>query len=138
MPEELRYVNRFRKERFFLFSNLTDLTDASFNLSHTFTLGSTVENALKCLKGCIHAEASFRDSYATVTCTGYSVPRLEAEAIDAIDCVGFDATVLTERPAQMATIHIKVTGMMCQKSCGTLILYFDLNVVFIEFYLHYH
>lgn len=106
-------------------SNLTDLTIVTFHLLNTHTSGSTVENALKRLEGCTYAKASFPDSYATVTCTGYSISKLEAEAIHAVDCVGFDATVLTEKPAPMATIHIKVTGMMCQKSCGTLILHLD-------------
>jgi len=76
---------------------------------------STVKNALQGLPGYMHADVSYAEQYASVTCCSMT-DTLEDDAKNVIECVGFDATVLKERPI---TIHFKVTGMMCQKSCAT-------------------
>ena len=67
--------------------------------------GSTVEGALKGLLGVVSAEASFSKSYATVTATlehygsGSLLARiqnLQDDAVEAVECVGFDALLLSE------------------------------------------
>lgn len=63
--------------------------------------GTTVENALKAIPYVIHAEALFEKSYATVTARDASgKEHLEEEAIDAVECVGFDAQVLSEQDVE--------------------------------------
>jgi P-type Cu+ transporter len=66
--------------------------------------GSTVEAALKGLLGVLSAQASFPKSYATVTATlqHYGpgsllkrIQRLQDEAVEAVECVGFDASLLS-------------------------------------------
>ena len=55
---------------------------------------------MKALPDVIHASASFAQSYATITASlslySNSLGNLQDTAINAIDCVGFDATVLTD------------------------------------------
>ena len=51
--------------------------------------GTTVANALRGVPGVQHAEASFADKTATVRGTA-----AVADLIDAVECVGFDATLL--------------------------------------------
>ena len=67
--------------------------------------GSTVEGALRGLVGCTSAQASFAQSYATVTTTlehfgpgslFTRIEKLQEEAVDAVECVGFDASLITE------------------------------------------
>ena len=66
---------------------------------------STVEGALKGLLGVVSAEASFSRSYATVTATlehygsGSLLARIQSlqdAAVEAVECVGFDASLLSE------------------------------------------
>ena len=62
----------------------------------TFT-GSTVERALKAMNGVVHAEASFEKNYATVSVRAQewsSRAELEEEAVEAVECVGFDCSIL--------------------------------------------
>ena len=73
--------------------------------------GSTVENALKALPGVITATASFAQSYATVTARlsfyNSSLENLQEEAIDAVDCVGFDAAILSQDELHQYIEHQK-------------------------------
>lgn len=83
--------------------------------------GSTVENAIRQLPGTIEAHASHALHYAYVKSTS---PSIEEDAIDAIECVGFDAFAANNNSSnsnsQTTTkIHLHVEGMMCQKNCGT-------------------
>jgi P-type Cu+ transporter len=66
--------------------------------------GSTVEAALNGLLGVVSAQASFPKSYATVTATleHYGpgslmkrIERLQNDAVEAVECVGFDASLLS-------------------------------------------
>ena len=71
--------------------------------------GSTVENALsRNMKGVMEAKADFASKTAWVRTS--SMQDDYQTAIDVVESIGFDA-----RPA----VHLKVTGMMCQKNCGT-------------------
>ena len=75
--------------------------------------GATVEKALKAVSGVTGVIVSFPLHTATVL----GGPDLkEADLIDAVEMVGFDAVPLSARPPD---VRLRVTGMMCQKSCGT-------------------
>lgn len=97
-------------------------------------VGTTVENALRTLPGVTNAKASFAQSYATVTARiGINQTReqLDEAALDVVDCVGFEARLIPDdqlhryqSPSQQQhTVHLRVTGMMCQKNCGKCYLY---------------
>lgn len=63
----------------------------------TTLTGSTVERALKAMNGVVHAEASFEKNYATVSVRAQewsSRAELEEEAVEAVECVGFDCSIL--------------------------------------------
>ena len=75
--------------------------------------GSTVENALKSIPGVSGAIVSFPLHAATVICD----PDVqESDLCDAVEAVGFGAVPLSTRPPD---VRLRVTGMMCQQSCGT-------------------
>ena len=95
VPKELWYVG-------FIEKNASRETRLCLPMVFTFRLaGTTVENALMAIPGVIHAEASFEKSYATVMARDASgKEHLEEEAIDAVECVGFDAQVLHEQDVQ--------------------------------------
>lgn len=102
--------------------------------------GSTVENALRQnIVGCIEAVAIFIEAraYIVVDRNIYSKKSIEYddhhisnqiqnEVIGVIDDIGFDATVIDDIDIYLQqfhqpriTIHVKVTGMMCQRNCGS-------------------
>jgi Cu+-exporting ATPase len=84
--------------------------------------GSTVQRALVGIPGAVHADSSHVKSYASVTASlsNYdSKEELEQEAIDAVECVGFDATLLAGDDMLEHTVHLRVEGMMCQRNCGS-------------------
>ena len=71
--------------------------------------GTTVATALSSsLKGAVEAQADFKSKTAWVKTS--STEDDYQTAVDVVEAVGFDA-----RPA----VHLRVTGMMCQKNCGT-------------------
>ncbi|CAM9120362.1 unnamed protein product, partial [Ectocarpus fasciculatus] len=75
--------------------------------------GATVENALKAVPGVTGVIVSFPLHTATVL----GDPELqEQDLIEAVEAVGFDAVPLSTLPPD---VRLRVTGMMCQKSCGT-------------------
>lgn len=91
--------------------------------------GTTVKNALQSIPGAMAAQAIFAEQRAWVTFAKNEndatveqqqqqqrKQQLMEQAIDAIESVGFDAQEISNLPR---TIHIKVTGMMCQRNCGT-------------------
>lgn len=64
--------------------------------------GSTVENALRALPGATSAQASFVHNYAQVTFSCINSDyNAEEEAVDAVECVGFDAEVLPSSEVQV-------------------------------------
>ena len=75
--------------------------------------GSTVEAALKGVPGVVGAIVSFPLHAATVICQGDVT---EDQLVDAVETVGFGAVPLSTRPPD---VRLRVTGMMCQKNCGS-------------------
>ena len=75
--------------------------------------GSTVENALTAVPGVTGAVVSFPLHTATVIC---NADVTESDLCDAVEAVGFGAVPLSTRPPD---VRLRVTGMMCQQSCGT-------------------
>ena len=67
--------------------------------------GTTVAAALRRVPGVVSAEVSYPKKEARIAGT----PNVQA-LIDAVEAVGFDATVKT---------ILRIEGMMCQQSCGT-------------------
>lgn len=75
----------------------------------------------KLIPGATRVRVSFEKSYATVTAPPLLVPDLEKAAVDAVENVGFEAHVIPSKELDeylFHTVHMTVTGMMCQKSCG--------------------
>ena len=83
--------------------------------------GTTVRNALLSVPDCLSAEASFAESRAVATFANNNDSKTasyyEQLAVEAVEDVGFAASVMAEPPPTV--VHLKVTGMMCQKNCGT-------------------
>jgi len=77
---------------------------------------STVQNALRSVPNIFYASASFATSSATVILSSKPTPTYLEELLEAIDMVGFDASVTTTSPIHCHTLSIE--GMMCQNSCG--------------------
>ncbi|KAG5182693.1 putative copper-transporting ATPase [Tribonema minus] len=69
--------------------------------------GSTVQKALAAVAGVTKAEVSFKDGQARVW---GSAPL--GELVQAVEMVGFDASLAPD-------VMLYVTGMMCQKNCGS-------------------
>lgn len=75
--------------------------------------GKTVEAALSRVEGVIGVIVSFPLRAATVIC---NPGLLETDLCDAVEAVGFGAVPMSTRPP---SVVLQVTGMMCQKNCGT-------------------
>jgi len=89
--------------------------------------GTTVQNCLLAIPGCIEAQAVFSEQRAVAKFQVPSSNNSSADksyyqelAVDAIASVGFEAAVVPSPPPPVSTtVHLHVTGMMCQKNCGT-------------------
>jgi copper chaperone CopZ len=81
--------------------------------------GTTVQNALRGTHGVRDAVVDFPAKRATVWADMHKV-KVE-DLIDAVECVGFDASLFNKDVNSNTSEQIKLTvdGMMCQKNCGT-------------------
>jgi Cu+-exporting ATPase len=79
--------------------------------------GTTVQNALSRVAHVKSVEVSFLRKCAVVQLEAgtTATPSIEATLVDAVDIVGFDASVMTGQ----VEVKLSVEGMMCQKNCGT-------------------
>ena len=76
--------------------------------------GTTVEGALRSVPGCEVARVVYGLRLACAWGTADS-----AALIDAVEAVGFGATICSEMSLQLEpAVTLRVTGMMCQKSCA--------------------
>lgn len=89
--------------------------------------GTTVRNALLQLPGCVAAEAIFAEGRAAAVFDTPTTLPITA-LVEAVEGVGFDAQPIPHlasflpypvHDATDALIHVRVTGMMCQRNCGT-------------------
>ena len=79
--------------------------------------GSTVQNSLRSAPDVLHASASFTNASAFVILPFAPTATTISALLEAIDMVGFDATLHITSPLQCHMLSIQ--GMMCQNSCGT-------------------
>ncbi|CCI11155.1 unnamed protein product [Albugo candida] len=84
--------------------------------------GTTVQNALKSVKGVVSAKVDFETHTALVMMDGSQNAQF-GPLVDAIESVGFGASILapvSHTSTKVANVmELLIEGMMCQKNCGT-------------------
>jgi len=83
--------------------------------------GTTVRNALLNIPGALSADVSFLKKYACVTTSllNDNKSKFENLSLEAIEMIGFEASVWDLEEPMEHTIHLRVEGMMCQQNCGS-------------------